>query len=147
MKILDIRFKNLNSLKGEWHINLSSKEYIDGIFAVTGPTGAGKTTIFDAICLALYGKTPRLAKIGGQTNEIMTRGTLECYSQVTFSTEKGIYTCRWRQCRQKNGNLQAHEHTIDDEINHKPLISHGRKKEVSKNCRRFQRLLLTRWKN
>ena len=132
MKILDIRFKNLNSLKGEWHINLSSKEYIDGIFAITGPTGAGKTTIFDAICLALYGKTPRLAKIEGQTNEIMTRGTLECYSQVTFSTEKGIYTCRWRQNKSsKQSKLQPHEHTIDDELNHKPLISHGKKKEVA----------------
>ena len=64
MKILDIRLKNLNSLRGQWHINLSENIYLsDGIFAVTGPTGAGKTTIFDAICLALYAQTPRLGKI------------------------------------------------------------------------------------
>ena len=54
MKILDIRLKNLNSLRGTWHIDLDDKAYSsDGIFAVTGPTGAGKTTIFDAVCLEI----------------------------------------------------------------------------------------------
>lgn len=54
MKILQIRFKNLNSLAGEWKIDLTHPDYIsDGIFAITGPTGSGKSTILDAICLAL----------------------------------------------------------------------------------------------
>ena len=30
------------------------------VFLITGETGAGKTTLLDAICLALFNKTPRM---------------------------------------------------------------------------------------
>ena len=64
MRILKLRFKNLNSLAGEWAIDLTHPEYASGgLFAITGPTGAGKTTVLDALCLALYRRTPRLDKI------------------------------------------------------------------------------------
>lgn len=60
MKILSLRLKNLNSLKGEWKIDFTREPFAsNGLFAITGPTGAGKTTLLDAICLALYHETPR----------------------------------------------------------------------------------------
>ena len=53
MKILSLRLKNLNSLKGEWKIDFTREPFAsNGLFAITGPTGAGKTTLLDAICLA-----------------------------------------------------------------------------------------------
>ena len=43
MKILELRFKNLNSLYGEWVINFTDPEFVcNGISALTGPTGADK---------------------------------------------------------------------------------------------------------
>ena len=116
MKILNLRFKNLNSLVGEWQIDLTHPAFAsDGIFAITGPTGAGKTTILDAICLALYGRTPRLNKVTKSGNEIMSRQTGECFAEVTFETQSGSYRCHWSQHRARkkpDGELQAPKHEI-----------------------------------
>ncbi|MGE4492469.1 MAG: AAA family ATPase [Syntrophotalea sp.] len=118
MRILQIRFKNLNSLAGEWEIDLAHPAFAsDGIFAITGPTGAGKSTILDAVCLALYGRTPRLNKVTRAGNEIMSRQTGECFAEVTFETEAGRFRCHWSQHRARrrpDGELQAPKHEIAD---------------------------------
>ena len=118
MRILQVRFKNLNSLVGEWRIDLSSPAYAaSGIFAITGPTGAGKTTILDAISLALYGRTPRLSRLNQNMNEIMSRQTGECFAEVTVRTQSGNFRCHWSQRRARGnpgGALQAARHEIAD---------------------------------
>jgi exonuclease SbcC len=130
MRILKIHFKNLNSLIGEWSIDLTHPAFTsDGIFAITGSTGAGKTTIFDAICLALYGRTPRLNKVTKSENEIMSRQTGECFSEVTFETKAGTYRCYWGQHRARKkpqGDLQAPRQEIVDVITGKILESNIR---------------------
>ena len=116
MRILQVRFSNLNSLVGEWQIDLTDPAYVaDGIFAITGPTGAGKSTILDAICLALYGRTPRLGKVSSGDNEIMSRQTGECFAEVTFEAANGRYRCHWSQHRARkkpDGELQQPKQEI-----------------------------------
>ena len=118
MRILTLRFKNLNSLAGEWKIDFTDPAYVSsGIFAITGPTGSGKTTILDAISLALYGQTPRLKNISKSTNEIMTRNTGECFAEVAFESQHGRFVCHWSQRRaygRPDGDLQPPKHEISD---------------------------------
>ncbi|WP_296194022.1 MULTISPECIES: AAA family ATPase [unclassified Psychrobacter] len=116
MRLIELRLKNLNSLKGEWHIDFADSAFInEGIFAITGQTGAGKTTILDAICLALYGETPRINNISKSSNEVMTRQTAECFAEVVIDLNGTQYRCRWGQRRaygKADGNLQDATHEI-----------------------------------
>jgi exonuclease SbcC len=93
MRLIKLRLRNLNSLYGEWVIDFTHPAYAsDRLFAVCGPTGAGKTTILDALCLALYGRTPRLGN-SQRTGlwDVMSRGESECLAEVIFGLGGGVY--------------------------------------------------------
>lgn len=114
MKILKLSLKNINALQGEWHIDLGER----GLFAIVGDTGAGKTTILDAICLALYGRTPRLKTISANQNELMHKGSGEMVAEVMVLVADKRYLFRFFQRRARgrtDGNLQTIEHTISYE--------------------------------
>ncbi len=108
MKILAVRFFNLNSLRGRTEIRFDRGAFAQyGLFAITGPTGSGKSTILDAICVAMYGCTPRLNS--GSIAQIMTKHTGECWSEVEFEVADQRYCSRFelkRARKQAHGKLQ-----------------------------------------
>ncbi|MFH1214976.1 MAG: SbcC/MukB-like Walker B domain-containing protein [Pseudomonadota bacterium] len=108
MKINSLRIHNLNSLKGTFIVDFDDQPLSSSaIFAIIGPTGAGKSTLLDAICVALYGQTPRLST--GESEELMTRHTGECWAEVEFTVKKGRFRSKWSQRRARgraDGKLQ-----------------------------------------
>lgn len=132
MRILAIRIKNLASLEGDTSIDFSTEPLSSaGIFAITGPTGSGKSTILDALCLALYGRTPRYrqAETGievkdvqgsfisqGDVRGILRDGTAAGFAEVDFvGVDQQHYRARWSVWRARNradGNLQPQELTL-----------------------------------
>lgn len=116
MRILRLALENINSLKGAWTIDFQSPEFRSGIFAITGPTGSGKSTVLDAICLALYGKTPRLGKITNSENEVMNRESDSCRVVLDFETAKGIYRASWKQEKAKRSKVSGKLRAVESHL-------------------------------
>lgn len=125
MKILQVNFENINSLKGKHQINFEEAPLKDaGLFAITGPTGSGKTTILDVICLALYNEIPRMGKISKSTIEnsgsVITRNTDQASAYVTYQCNEGVFTSEWSISHNRNNNLRDYEMNLYDSSN-RPL--------------------------
>ena len=122
MEIQKIDICNLNSLKGTFCIDFMSGSLKgQDIFAITGPTGSGKSTILDAITLALYNRVPRLDGKKGKesdarskdpyerlapedTKNTLTRGEKKGYAKVVFEASGERYRAEWI-CELKEKNF------------------------------------------
>jgi len=65
--------------------------YDKGIFLITGPTGAGKTTIFDGICYALYGHTSNSDKDENYIRNDLADGEILTYVELEFELRGNRY--------------------------------------------------------
>jgi exonuclease SbcC len=128
MKILKLEFENINSLAGKWTLDFTASAFAENneFFAITGPTGAGKSSVLDAICLGLYGETPRQGEITSD-NQVMTKGMKSCFARVTYECRKGVYRSHWEQSlriltKGKNKGIESlddYECSIEKEENGK----------------------------
>lgn len=66
----------------------------NGVFLITGDTGAGKTTIFDAITYALYDETSGGNRDGGMMRSHYAAPFDETYVEFTFEYKGSVYTIR-----------------------------------------------------
>lgn len=114
MKFKKLCIHNIASIENAV-IDFESKPLVDSeVFLITGKTGAGKSTILDAICLALYADTPRLysTKMQGATmdaekevkiddpRQLMRRNTAQAHASLTFIGSNGVnYEATWAVAR------------------------------------------------
>lgn len=127
MKFQKLTIHNIASIE-DAVIDFEAQPLADSeVFLITGKTGAGKSTILDAICLALYADTPRLdgTKMQGNTKDgdksvqiddprqLMRRNTGEASVSLTFTGSNGVhYESKWSVARARKkatGNMQPKE--------------------------------------
>jgi len=120
MRIDHLKFKNINSLKGEWNISFTDSQLSKaGIFAITGPTGSGKSTLLDVITLALFNRIPRFKKAISKNEmdglgSVITHHAKDAMAEIGFSVNEVKYISRWNVSRTKAGKLKDYHMEIID---------------------------------
>ena len=128
MKLISLEFQNIASFSDKVIIDFEDDPLKHAsIYAIVGETGSGKSTILDAISLALYGDAPRFNNgtrnkvkvyMGGETNQspndprnIMRRGSKECHIKLAFSNNGVTYHASWSTSRSRK-NFGATERSL-----------------------------------
>ncbi|MGM9746237.1 MAG: AAA family ATPase [Paludibacteraceae bacterium] len=125
MKFQQLTIHNIASIE-DAKIDFEAQPLADSeVFLITGKTGSGKSTILDAICLALYADTPRLdsTNMQGETRDgdnkvqiddprqLMRRNTGEAFVALTFIGSNNVkYEAVWsvaRARKKETGNIQS----------------------------------------
>lgn len=81
------------------------------LFVITGPTGAGKTSLLDAMALALYGQVPRMGKQG--LGQLVSHGKAEARIMLEFGVDGDVYRVSRRLPR--SGSQQGRLERFDGE--------------------------------
>jgi DNA repair protein SbcC/Rad50 len=103
MRLIRLKIHNIASLKGEHLIDFEAIQSQTSLFAITGETGSGKSSILNAIGLALYGQ---VYKKNVNHLDVVTLGEKEGQAELIFQSHGKFYLADWRaKVRKQNGEL------------------------------------------
>ena len=108
MRPLRLMFEGFGSYRDRTEVQLSDVDF----FVLTGPTGAGKSTVIDALCFALYGTVPRWGK-GNVIRNALAPSVNEGKVCLVFDAAGGRYAAVRLLRRTAQGNVQTKEARLD----------------------------------
>jgi exonuclease SbcC len=101
MRLVRLRIRNIASLRGEHIINFEEFLQDSSLFAITGETGAGKSTILNCVGLALYGQ---VYKKNVNQLDVVTLGEKDGSIELIFQTRGVFYLAEWKaRVKKHNG--------------------------------------------
>ena len=113
MQLISLKLKGFGSFAREESLDFSA---MNGLWLITGDTGAGKTTLFDAITFALYGATSGTSRVTGKTSMGLRSDFLsdseEAYVELVFLQNGQRWTVRRTPAWKKEGNKNATVETV-----------------------------------
>ena len=92
MKPLRLKMQAFGSYGKETTIDFEKVN--QNLFLITGDTGAGKTTIFDAITFALYGEASGTVREAGMFRSKYAKAETETFVELTFAYQGKEYIVR-----------------------------------------------------
>jgi exonuclease SbcC len=108
MRPLRLMFEGFGSYRDETDVVLHDVDF----FVLTGPTGAGKSTVIDALCFALYGTVPRWGK-GNVIRNALAPSVNEGKVCLVFEAAGSRYAAVRLLRRTAQGNVQTKEARLD----------------------------------
>src|SRR5574344_1601637 len=126
MKVRKLKMRGFLTYKEEVTIDFT-RLYDKKIFLISGPTGSGKTTIFDAITFALYEKVPREISMENLRSDYLTENDPYTFVDIEFAIADRIYKVRrvpnQRAVELKNPKNIGHRVEFYDITNEKILLA------------------------
>lgn len=106
MKPVYLEFCGLNSFSSKAEIDFSTL-LSGGLFGIFGATGSGKSSILDAIHLALYGKVDRVSTFNDCINQNCDSVSVLFDFEVLFAGKRGTFRVK-RETKRKSGSAKAY---------------------------------------